>query len=133
MKTDKWSRAIAGLSMGAMQSSFVGFSHPELFGYIGLFSGSVRCRRFWEDYDANPHLAAFRGDVRVLDEQYRVFYRGVGAQEHASRPWHKEDDRYLHEIGVDTLSCYRFTEHPTMCHEWGCFRRSLYEYVQLIF
>ena len=38
----------------------------------------------------------------------------------------REDDAYLHRIGVDELKCYHFTEHPTMCHEWGCFRRSLY-------
>lgn len=133
VRTDKWGRAIAGLSMGAMQSSYVGFTHPEIFGNIGLFSGSIRCRRYWTEYDKNPHLNILREGKERLTEEYRVFYRGVAEQEHESRPWHKEDDRWLHEAGLDTADCYHYTLHPTMCHEWGCFRRSLYDFAQLIF
>ncbi len=129
----KENRAIAGLSQGGMQTSYVGFSHPELFGYVGIFSASIRTRHFWEDYNENPHLGMFTGDIKQLEENYRVIYRGVGAQERESRPWHKEDDRFIHERGIDQLKCYHHTIHPTMCHEWGVFRRSLYEFAQLIF
>ena len=41
-KTDKWSRAMAGLSMGSYQTSVTTLSHPDLFGYAGLFSGFLR-------------------------------------------------------------------------------------------
>ena len=133
VRSDKWGRAVAGLSMGSMQSSYLGFGHPELFAYIGLFSGSIRCRHYWEDYDANPHLAVIRRGNDAVAENYKVIYRGVGLQEYNSRPWHKEDDEYLRSIGLDQLPCYHFSLHPTMCHEWGCFRRSLYDFVQLIF
>ena len=34
-------RAIAGLSMGSMQTSIIGFKHSELFSYIGIFSGFI--------------------------------------------------------------------------------------------
>ena len=39
VRTDKWSRAMAGLSMGSMQTSMVTLGHPDLFGYAGVFSG----------------------------------------------------------------------------------------------
>lgn len=133
VRTDKWGRAVAGLSMGSMQSSYIGFSHPDLFGAIGLFSGSIRCRHYWENYDENPHLDIIRRGMDAVSSSYKVIYRGVGYQEYESRPWHKEDDEYISSIGMDKLDCYHFTLHPTMCHEWGCFRRSLYDFVQLIF
>lgn len=133
VRKDKWGRAIAGLSMGGMQSSFVGFSHPELYGYLGIFSSSIRCRHYWNGYEDNPHLAGIGKCLGMLSEEYRVIYRGVGYQERESRPWHKEDDRFLEEIGVTALPCYHYKLHPVMCHEWGCFRRSLYDFLQLIF
>ncbi|MCC8100964.1 MAG: hypothetical protein LIP11_01430 [Clostridiales bacterium] len=133
VKTDKYSRAIAGLSQGGMQTSYVGFSHPELYGYIGMFSSSIRCRHYWEDYRDNAHLKTLNEHPEQLAEDYRVIYRGVGDQEHESRPWHKEDDAYLARQGVDQMACYHHTIHPVMCHEWGCFRRSLLELAQLIF
>ena len=35
VKTDKWNRAMAGLSMGSMQTSVIGLSHPEFFAWPG--------------------------------------------------------------------------------------------------
>ncbi len=133
VRTDKWGRAIAGLSRGAMQTSYMGFSSPELFAYIGLFSGSMRCRRYWNEFEANPHLDIVRRGNDALLENYKLIFRGVGEQEHESRPWHKEDEEYISSIGMDKLSNYQYRLYPTMCHEWGCFRRSLYDFVQLIF
>jgi enterochelin esterase-like enzyme len=34
-------RAIAGYSMGAGHSSTIGLNHPELFSYVGIFSGAT--------------------------------------------------------------------------------------------
>ena len=39
---DKWHRAMAGLSMGSFHTSLATLTHPELFGYAGLFSGFMR-------------------------------------------------------------------------------------------
>ena len=38
---DKEHRAIAGLSIGAMQSMYISANAPESFGYVGLFSSMV--------------------------------------------------------------------------------------------
>lgn len=34
-------RAIAGNSLGASQAQWTAFNHPELFDYIGVFSGRI--------------------------------------------------------------------------------------------
>ena len=38
---DKEHRAIAGLSIGAMQSMYISANYPDTFGYVGLFSSLV--------------------------------------------------------------------------------------------
>ena len=38
-KTDKWNRAMAGLSMGGMTTKLITLRRPEVFGYWGLLSG----------------------------------------------------------------------------------------------
>ena len=40
-KTDKWSRAMAGLSMGGMTTKLITLRRPEVFGYWGLLSGGT--------------------------------------------------------------------------------------------
>ena len=41
VKTDKNSRAIAGLSMGGFHSAYISMNNPDLFGYVGLFSAAL--------------------------------------------------------------------------------------------
>ena len=38
-KADKWNRAMAGLSMGGMETKLITLRRPEMFGYWGLLSG----------------------------------------------------------------------------------------------
>lgn len=40
-KADKWNRAMAGLSMGGMETKLITLRRPEVFGYWGLFSGGT--------------------------------------------------------------------------------------------
>lgn len=41
VKKDKNSRAVAGLSMGGRQSAALSRKYPTMFGYVGMFSGTV--------------------------------------------------------------------------------------------
>ena len=41
VKKDKNSRAVAGLSMGGRQSAALSRKYPSMFGYVGMFSGTV--------------------------------------------------------------------------------------------
>jgi GH35 family endo-1,4-beta-xylanase/enterochelin esterase-like enzyme len=40
-KTDKWNRAMAGLSMGGIETKLITLRRPEVFGYWGLLSGGT--------------------------------------------------------------------------------------------
>jgi enterochelin esterase-like enzyme len=122
VKTDKWHRAMAGLSMGSMHTSMATMTHPELFGYIGLFSGFMRF--IWKD--EQPHLAAL-DDADRFAQDYRVFFRAMGEDDQFFK-WFAEDDAILEEKGVNvTRRLYPGG------HGWQVWRHCLQDFLPLIF
>lgn len=129
VKTDKWSRAMAGLSMGSIQTSVIGLTHPELFGYLGLFSGFMRNLMTRES--GNVHLEALK-DTKAFEEAYRVFFRSIGEKDHFFERF-DEDDRICAEAGIDKLPGYTRIVYKDQTHEFGAWRRALYDFAQRIF
>jgi enterochelin esterase-like enzyme len=122
VKQDKWSRAVAGLSMGSMHTSVASLTHPELFGYAGLFSGFLRSPFTNE----NPHLKALE-DPDAFRCNYRLFFRGMGDEDQFLKTF-LEDDEILKEKGIQTD---RRLYHGG--HDWQVWRQSAYDFLQLIF
>jgi enterochelin esterase family protein len=67
--TDRGSRAIAGLSMGAAQSLAIGLHNVDQFAYIGAFSGGGN-RAEWE-----------KADAEALNRKLKVFWLGCGRED----------------------------------------------------
>ena len=126
VKTDKWNRAIAGLSMGSTQSFIFGLRHPELFGYIGLFSGSL------SRDGVDPVLLEKVLDPEYMGENYRVFFRSIGDAETRTEKFIRETE-LAKERGLTALPCYHDALYKYQTHEWGAWRRAIYDYAQLIF
>ncbi|MCD7744099.1 MAG: enterochelin esterase [Lachnospiraceae bacterium] len=130
VKTDKWNRAIAGLSLGSMQASYIGMRHPELFGSIGSFT-YLRCRDKDNTYEGNPHLNALK-DAEQFKKDYKLLFRSIGGAE-----WHlnefEEDDRFIAGCGLDGWSGYVRKIIPGQTHNWNCWRRAMYEFAQVVF
>lgn len=122
-RTDKWRRAMAGLSMGSAQTSVVTLTHPELFGYAGLFSGFLRMIRTNEQ----PHLAAL-DDPEKFAKDYRVFFRGIGKADGFFRTF-AEDDEILREKGVTTPIRVLYEG----AHDWQVWRQCLRDFLPLLF
>lgn len=122
VKKDKWHRAVAGLSMGSMHTSVASLTHPELFGYAGLFSGFLRSPFTKE----NPHLKAL-DDPAAFHSNYRVFFRGMGDEDQFLQTF-LEDDEILKEKGIQTD---RRIYHGG--HDWQVWRQSAHDFLQLIF
>ena len=120
--TDKWSRAMAGLSMGSMHTSVAVMEHPELFGWAGLFSGFLRTLQKGEQ----PHLKAL-DDPKKFAADYRVFFRGMGK---ADCYWDTfaEDDVILAGKGVQTTRVLYEGG-----HDWQVWRQCLRDFLPMIF
>ena len=122
--TDKWHRAMAGLSMGSYQTSVTTLSHPDLFGYAGLFSGFLRAP--WPSGAAEPHLALL-DDPDVFNASFRVFYRAMGTEDQFWDSFAK-DDAFLEG---KTLSIQRETFPGG--HDWTVWRRCIRSFLPKLF
>ena len=123
VKTDKWSRAMAGLSMGSYQTSLVTLANPVMFGYAGLFSGFLRAPWGEEESDRLSLL----DDPESFHESFRVFYRAMGTEDTFFGNF-AADDAFLEG---KQLNMIRKTFPGG--HDWGVWRRCLHDFLPLLF
>jgi enterochelin esterase family protein len=107
-------RALAGLSMGGMQTRAIAPAHLDTFSHIGIFSGGSIATNDIAD------LAAFRQKVKVVFVSY-------GSRENGAEG--KKNVAVLKEAGVNSV----YYESPNTAHEWQTWRRSLHEFAPLLF
>ena len=122
--TDKWHRAMAGLSMGSYQTSIATLSHPDLFGYAGLFSGFLKSP--WPTDTPEPHLAILDAPER-FNEAFRVFYRAMGTEDQFWASF-EADDRFLEDR---RLNIQRETFPGG--HDWTVWRRCIRAFLPKLF
>ncbi len=123
--TDKWNRAMAGLSMGSYQTSITTLSNPDLFGYAGLFSGFLRAP--WGN-DPEPHMALL-DDAEKFKKTFKVFYRAMGTEDQFFKSF-EADDALIKEKGLDD-----FITRNTFpgWHDWTVWRRCVHEFLPMLF
>ena len=117
---DQPHRAMAGLSMGGMQTHTITLAHLDVFSHIGLFSGGSITTNEITDLDA------FKQKVKLVFVSYGsrevTGGRGMGANGRANA-----DE--LKQTGVNSF----YYESPLTAHEWQSWRRSLYQFAPLLF
>lgn len=133
VKKEKTGRAMAGLSMGSLQTCITVFRHPEMFAYAGLFSGFMTDFIQGSELDMIQRPAGKNEHLRILDDRqafsqaFRVFFRAMGTEdvfmEHFLR-----DDALCREKGISHI---RKTYEGA--HDWNVWRRCIYDFSQLIF
>lgn len=129
----KEKRAMAGLSMGSLQTCIIGFKHPELFSSLGVFSGFVSNIITGSELDQikrEPKKDAHFGileDSKNFAKQFQVFFRAMGDED----PYFETflgDDKILEEKGIKGLrTVYKGT------HDWNVWRQCIRDFAQLIF
>jgi enterochelin esterase family protein len=118
---DQQHRAMAGLSMGGMQTRVITLAHPDVFSYVGMFSGgSISV----EDVDKAP---GFKEKVKLVF----ISYGSRELENPRKGPWGdpKENTEALKNAGINT----QFYVSPQTAHEWQSWRRSLYKFAPLLF
>lgn len=130
VRTDKWGRAIAGLSLGSMQAMYIGLRHPELFSAVGSFT-FLRRRDRTNTYEDNPHLFIFHDPERLWSE-YKLIFRSIGGAEMQMNEF-TEDDAFIAEKGADQNPGYVRHIYPGMVHNWNCWRRAYNDFSKVVF
>jgi enterochelin esterase-like enzyme len=73
--TDRDHRAIAGLSMGGVESLEIGLNHPELFSYVGGFSAAITPATFSKDF------ASIAADPKAANKNLHLLWLGCGTDD----------------------------------------------------
>jgi len=118
---DPGNRAMAGLSMGGMQTRVITLANPDVFSNVGMFSGGSITM---EDIEQHPD---FKEKVKLLF----VSYGSREIENPRPGPWGnpKENTEALKKAGMNT----HFYVSPETAHEWLSWRRSLYQFAPLLF
>jgi len=116
-------RAMAGLSMGGMQTKTITVAHPEVFSNIGIFSGGTITVA---DTKNNPEFAKTLKLVFVSFGSRELENRAPGFGD-GTDP--RQETEELKASGVDA----HFYVSPGTAHEWLSWRRALYQFAQLLF
>ena len=114
-------RAMAGLSMGGMETRTITLKHPEKFSHIGLFSGgSISPADI-------PDMVAFKAANKLVFVSYGSREVSGNGPRRGGDP--KTSVDALHEAGVNS----HYYISPDTAHEWQSWRRSLHEFAPLLF
>jgi enterochelin esterase-like enzyme len=119
-KADRAHRAMAGLSMGGMQTRAITLAHLETFSHIGVFSGGSIAPSNITD------LAAFKEKVKLVFISYGSHELG-NPNRAGGDP--KANVEALKQAGIHAV----FYVSPETAHEWHTWRRSLHEFAPLLF
>jgi Enterochelin esterase and related enzymes len=120
---DNKHRAMAGLSMGGMQTKSITVAHPEVFSSLGIFSGGTITV---DDTKNNPEFAQGLQLVFVSFGSRELENRVQGFGDGTNPQTETED---LAKSGVNA----HFYISPGTAHEWQSWRRALYQFAQLLF
>jgi enterochelin esterase family protein len=118
---DQPHRAMAGLSMGGMQTRVITLANPDKFSQIGIFSGGSI------SMDDINNSSGFKEKVKLVFVSYGSRELENGKTRFGGDP--KADADALKEAGINT----HFYVSPLTAHEWQSWRRSLHEFASLLF
>lgn len=128
---EKKGRAMAGLSMGSEQTAVIGLTHPDVFCALGLFSGFLRIDTNAPFFSCD-HLRVLKEQPDFLRKHFSLFFRSIG-REDVYYPVFLENQAHLDEVGAIRFEGYHERVYADMTHDWGAFRRGMYDFAQLLF
>ena len=122
-KTDRDSRAMAGLSWGGHQTFETTLANLDKFAYIGAFSGAIFLP---ENADIRKVYNGVFADAETFNRQVHTLFLGMGSEENMGS---RQLSEKLTAAGINNI----YYESPGTHHEWLTWRRCLNEFLPLIF
>jgi enterochelin esterase family protein len=122
-RADRSHRAMAGLSMGGMQTRVITLANPDVFSYIGIFSGGSISMN---DVSTSPGFK----------EKVKLVFVSFGSRELENRrpggPFGGDPKVNTDSLKVTGINTHFYVS-PQTAHEWQSWRRSLHEFAPLLF
>lgn len=126
VKTEAKYRALAGLSMGGIQTLYVGINNTELFSYLGVFSSG------WimpaQSDLADKQYDFMKNNPDKIKNNLNLLWIGIGGKEDIAYKNCQAMLKKLDELQVK----YVYNEYPGG-HTWPVWRNNLFNFAQLLF
>lgn len=107
---DRENRAMAGLSMGGMQTQKIVFHNPELFAWAGIFSGGLVIHDEEDDY------RDILFDKEAFKERFKLLFVACGTDEDFYEMTRKNEDEVLaHQVPIEVFEDRGY-------HDWTFWR-----------
>lgn len=125
VKTDANSRALAGLSMGGLQTLHAGIHNTGMFAYLGVFSSG-----WWSNQPAlaDPQYEYMKNNADRINQDLKQFWISQGGKEDIA--W-KNCQVMMSKFDEMKIN-YTYSEYPGG-HTWPVWRNNLYNFAQLLF
>jgi len=123
---DREQRAMAGLSMGSVQTLYIGLANLDTFSYLGVFS---RRPMSATEFDVQQSFGGVFTDATAFNQKVKLFWWGAGTAEEGIYNAAKANLAELARAGIQTV----FVEFPGTSHEWQTWRKSLYDFAPRLF
>ncbi|UPL51025.1 alpha/beta hydrolase-fold protein [Hymenobacter sublimis] len=118
-------RALAGLSMGGLQTLYAGIKNTELFAHLGVFSSG-----FFANNTAlsDPQYAFMKANVGTINTNLKQLWLSMGGPADIAYANNKLMRAKMDELGIK----YVYSEYPGG-HTWPVWRHDLYLFAQGLF
>jgi len=127
---DRDHRAMAGLSMGGMETFQVTLDHLDLFSYIGGFSGAGGMVLSGRELDPKTDYNGAFAQPAVFSKRVHLLWLGVGTAEPETM---RSGLLRFHSTLEAAQIKHVFYESPGTDHEWQTWRRDLKDFVPRLF
>jgi len=126
VKTDANSRALAGLSMGGIQTLYTGVKNTDLFAYLGVFS-SGWIQPMQKDI-ADSQYEFMKNNADKINGNLKQFWISQGGKEDIA--W-KNCQTMIAKFDEMKIK-YTYSEYPGG-HSWPVWRNNLFNFAQQLF
>jgi enterochelin esterase-like enzyme len=118
-------RALAGLSLGGLQTLYAGLKNTQLFSHLGVFSSG-----WWANQPAlsNPQYEFMKNNAATINTNLKSLWIAMGGKEDIAYNNCKIMLSKFDELGVK----YKYTEYPGG-HTWPVWRNNLFHFAQELF
>lgn len=125
VNTDANSRALAGLSMGGLQTLHAGVKNSDMFAYLGVFSSG-----WWANNTklSDPQYDFMKKNASTINSNLKQFWISMGGKEDIAHANCKIMMSKFDEMNIK----YTYSEYRGG-HAWPVWRHDLHNFAQLLF
>lgn len=124
-ETSPAKRALAGLSMGGLQTLYAGIQNHGLFSHLGVFSSGWFANN---DELSGPQYTFMEKNASSINDDIKLLWVAMGGKEDIAYENCKVMLKKFDEMGIE----YQYSEYPGG-HTWPVWRNNLYKFAPLLF